>query len=104
MKKLTLKTVRISLKIAIIVSVIIGVLFQNFSGLLVSKGIVSFLYYTTQSNIILAITLGLLLYYEFKDLVPPKWLRTFHHINPTNQRLFQTRQYCFQLFFEHRSF
>jgi len=79
-KKITKRQLRIILKIIIIVFVIIGVIAQQFIGFLSGRGYSAFLYFTTQSNIILAITALILLIYDIKGIKNPPALVSFHHI------------------------
>lgn len=80
MKSLTKKEISIALKIITIVLVVVGVIAQTFNSLLVSRGLTSFLYFTTQSNVILGVTMGLLLFFELKNKEKPRWLIIFSHI------------------------
>jgi hypothetical protein len=77
---ITKKNLRLVLRIAIIVMVIVGVIGQYFSGILVDKGWSSLLFYTTQSNLLVAATYLFLLIYELKDKKTPRLIIIFEHI------------------------
>ncbi|MFA5486088.1 MAG: hypothetical protein WC275_03275 [Bacilli bacterium] len=70
----------ITLKVITIFLVIIGVAFQNFTPFLAGRGHVAFLYFTTQSNIIVGIVIFILFIYELKGKEIPPFLSAFHHI------------------------
>lgn len=77
---ITKKNLRLVLRITIIVMVIAGVIGQYFSGILVDKGWTSLLFYTTQSNLLVAATYLFLLIYELKDKKTPRLILIFEHI------------------------
>lgn len=78
--KLTQRTLRISLQIAIILMVIAGVIGQYLSGILVDRGWSSMLFYTTQSNLLMAATFVALLIYDLKGKETPRFIVIFEHI------------------------
>lgn len=78
-----MRFVRISLNSVLIVLVIIGVIMQSTVGLLGAPGFRSFLYYTTQSNLIMALLSAFLIYYDFKKREPTIAIKVMHHIAVT---------------------
>ncbi len=78
-----MRIARISLNSVLIVLVVIGVIMQTTSGLLVTPGFRSFLYYTTQSNFIMALLSALLIYFDLKKREPSIVIKVLHHIAVT---------------------
>lgn len=69
------------MRLAIIMLVTLGLIAQQFSAFYALHGrIVAFLYFTTQSNILLLVVNALLLSYELKNKLKPKPLLTLEHI------------------------
>ncbi|OQC49540.1 MAG: hypothetical protein BWX57_00863 [Tenericutes bacterium ADurb.Bin024] len=77
------RTINIILKISIIVAAIIGIISQQLHGLLIYTGHVPFMYFTTQSNILVAVCMGILLYYDLTEKEVPRWVLIFQHITVT---------------------
>ncbi len=77
------RTINIILKISIIVVAIVGIISQQLHGLLIYTGHVPFMYFTTQSNIFIALCMGLLLYYDFAKKPVP----TGHNVTPLSDYL-----------------
>lgn len=80
MNNTTKQTLRISLNVFVIILIISGVISQVFSGILVGRGLITFLYFTTQSNLIVALYSAILIYYDIKKKELPRVLQVFHHL------------------------
>ena len=80
MDRINTRSVRITLKILIVLFVIVGVIYQNLVGYFAGRGFSSYLYFTTQSNIIIGALAMALLVYDLKRRQTPKALVAFHHI------------------------
>ncbi|MGI6735008.1 MAG: hypothetical protein ACOX3C_02330 [Bacilli bacterium] len=77
------RIISIILKFGVIVVAIVGIISQQLHGLLIYTGYVPFLYFTTQSNIIIAICMIFLLYFDFANKEVPRALLIFEHISVT---------------------
>lgn len=80
MNEATKRTTRLVLNVVLIVLVIGGIISQSLSSIIVSKGGISFLYFTTQSNLIMAMFSLILIYFDLKQKPIPRHLAVFHHI------------------------
>lgn len=74
------RIIRLVLNAFLIVLITSGIISQTLSGLLVSRGPISFLYFTTQSNLIVALLALFLIFYDIKEKARPKAVQIIHHI------------------------
>lgn len=73
------RTYRLILNILLVILVTAGIISQAFSGAFGHGGI-TFLYFTTESNLVMAVVSLVLLYFDLRKKELPVFLKVFHHI------------------------
>ena len=80
MNEATKRTIRLILNGLLVVLVTSGIISQAVSSIIVGSGAISFLYFTTQSNLIMVGLSLVLIYFDLKRKPLPRFLQIFHHL------------------------